>query len=1652
MFRRTSNAWLRPRRLMMEQLEDRLLFDAVPDAAALAEASEIQADPAPAQTQSAVDQAPAQVSHELIIIDPRVANPDQLLSELIADQPGRSFEVRYLNPNEDGVEQITRLLESSTSAYDAVHIFTHGQPGQIQLGSTWLSPENLAQHAGEVARWGSHLTADADLLFYGCDVAQTAAGVQMLEEISILSGADVAASDDLTGHTSLGGDWDLEVTTGTIETGIAVSQAGQDAWRQLLAPNATMVGAEAYFRGSYVEAGIRDNGTFGASNASRPSGYNDSRSNTGLLGIIASPTSSVWTIYDGDFVTSGPAEEGFTLQVNGTNYSNNTNGGLEQVAGSITGVSTGTYHGSGAAFVDWSGTAGGLRVDRHFIIRDNSQFILMQTTVTNTAASTANNIYWMHNVDPDNDQALHGSSTTTNRIVNQASSASDPLAVVQAVQTQNNGSIVSMVANDARARVTTGGFANRDASAVWNGTGFTSAEGATVTADQAISLAFNLGSLAPGASVSFSYAYEFSTYLGNVIDNLNAAPLIDLNSAASIVDSNVNRLVTFTEGGSAVNLTSGTAAVSDLSEGDITRLSIVAAGQADGALETLTIAGTAFTLNANSSATITVGGTTFAIAYVAATGGVTILNNAGPVVPMSQADLTTLIRSITYLNTNQIKPLSSTLSFTFTARDTAGRVSAPAVSQISIIGVNDAPDAIDNTRFVSEDAVAAITGSVVTDNSGAGVDSDPENYFLNVINVNGTAVAGATTVAGTYGTLIINPNGTYSYTVNTADPTVIGLQTGQTLTETFAYTITDFENLVTNGSMEGAPPTANRNVHNSVVPPNWDYFQSPDVFNSSTSSSQYIWAPTPDGGDFLHSIGDWKPAFRYEEGFSQTVNGLTVGQQYLVRFSQSISKNNFSGTGDGHWRVRFGSETQNAGTMTTPSFGVAHGWETQELTFTATSVSQTIEFTGVSDTLLNRADLAIDGIQLFNLAAVSLTDTANLTITINGVNDAPILDLNGLSPPSAIVDDRAMFNALLTNNPTSTIIDTNGNFAADPAATPPPSSNVGSPVIVRSGTIAGQSFQYRIYDVNTSNAPTGTITPGSVGGDIASLDNIAVETPSAQGGAVGTGSWGVDTRSGSPATRNAILFDFTSTPGSAGIGHFGLDLQDVESSAAFRNAEYRIYKGGVQIASGVIDFGAGNDGNDESHFWGYVATSPAGFFDQVTIVIGDDGPGNGFTEALAGDRITFGQAYADANSGRDYETSFTENGPGVAIVDTDVAITDVDDTNIETGTIVLTNAQPGDLLWFASSLPIGITSVIDTSVPGIITVTLTGSATKADYQTAIAALRFENTSDNPPTTPRIIAVTVNDGDVDSNTAFSTIYVIPVNDPPVIAATGTPTYTLNQSAVVVAPTVMVTDVDDSNIESATVTVSNTDRAHDSLTLNSVAQATADAAGITVVSYNPATGELVLSGSASLADYQAVLAGVQFSSSSGVSTDRTISFVVNDGTDSSNVANVLVKMASFGFDSFNNLSQTPSLLMSETWSDSEILLSQLLLDLGSNPILCGVARPGTHLVARLYSVDGSILAEERVIADAAGNWMIQLPGRLPSDAPRLVIEHISTSQVALGSSGFRLSDPTYSQLQFGTTYGYESTADGLLGGTAGEALSADHTENLNPLNWL
>jgi hypothetical protein len=148
-------------------------------------------------------------------------------------------------------------------------------------------------------------------------------------------------------------------------------------------------------------------------------------------------------------------------------------------------------------------------------------------------------------------------------------------------------------------------------------------------------------------------------------------------------------------------------------------------------------------------------------------------------------------------------------------------------------------------------------------------------------------------------------------------------------------------------------------------------------------------------------------------------------------------------------------------------------------------------------------------------------------------------------------------------------------------------------------------------------------------------------------------------------------------------------------------------------------------------------------------------------------------------SGKGSVTTFTEKGAAVAIGNA-ISVSDIDGSSLSGATIILKNATPGDVLTIAGSLPGGISDTIDTSVPGQITVHLTGSASLADYQTALGQIRFADTSDNPDTTDRDITVQLSNTD-SGNIAHATVHVIAVDDAPVNAAPSSLSATVGQQS-------------------------------------------------------------------------------------------------------------------------------------------------------------------------------------------------------------------------------------------------------------------------------
>ncbi len=141
-----------------------------------------------------------------------------------------------------------------------------------------------------------------------------------------------------------------------------------------------------------------------------------------------------------------------------------------------------------------------------------------------------------------------------------------------------------------------------------------------------------------------------------------------------------------------------------------------------------------------------------------------------------------------------------TETFTYTIMDPAG-LSDTAELTITINGANDAPVAGNDTGSATEKS-GALNGTPGSDATGnvltADTDIDNSNASLVVSAIRtgpeaGTGTAGTVngTTQGAHGTLTINANGTYTYAVNESDAAVQALNVGQWITDTFTYTVMD---------------------------------------------------------------------------------------------------------------------------------------------------------------------------------------------------------------------------------------------------------------------------------------------------------------------------------------------------------------------------------------------------------------------------------------------------------------------------------------------------------------------------------------------------------------------------------------------------------------------------------------------------------------------------------------------------------------------------------------------------------------------------------------------------------------------------------------------------------------------------------------------
>lgn len=825
----------------------------------------------------------------------------------------------------------------------------------------------------------------------------------------------------------------------------------------------------------------------------------------------------------------------------------------------------------------------------------------------------------------------------------------------------------------------------------------------------------------------------------------------------------------------------------------------------------------------------------------------------GPAGPTTQGGTVTLNANGSFSYNPPNAGFTGTDTFTYSITNgqaPPNPTDAQATVTITVGTPNTAPVANDDTASATEAGGAANgtagtnpAGNLITGvGAGSVTDTDAEDASSALIAVQvHTGPEGGSTgtgtinnpLAGTFGSLTLNTNGSYTYTVDNNNSSVQALRTsGQTLNDIFNYTIQDTGGLQDTATFTITIAGANDNPVAVADTPT-------AVEAGGTANGT---AGTDPSGNVLTNDTDVDSV---ANGETKTVQGVAVGNQ-----AGPLSTNVGVGLS--------GAGAANFGTLTIMADG--------SFAYVVNQSNATIEALGVGQTQTDTFSYTMKD-------AANVTSTTTVTVTIQGADDNPV----AVNDAATVNEDAAATAVTVLTNDT------------DVDAGPKNIASVNQPA---NGTVVGTgpagAFTGLTYQPNANycNNP-----PGST------LDTF---TYTLNGGSTATVSMTVTCINDAPTFTKGPDQNISEDAGpqtaagwATGIGPGG-GADEAGQTLTFvitNNTNSALFSSGPSVASnGTLT---------------YTPAANASGTATITLKITDNGPTGGANVNESATQSFMINVAAvndppvvDLNGGAggiDVAAAFTEDSGGVTLAPA-ATVSDVDDTNLESATITLTNRPDGA----AESLSVntaGTSIVAAAYVPGTGVLALSGTDTLANYQQVIRTAKYNNTSQNPTTTSRSITFTVNDGDVDSATATATVTVTAVNDAPVVDLNGTgtgginttATFTEDGGAIVMAGATDVTDVDSNNLVSATITLTNRpDGALESLSV--------DVTGtlITADAYVPGTGVLFLHGTDTVANYQQVLRTAKYNNTDQDpdTTARLVNFKANDGAVDSAVATATI----------------------------------------------------------------------------------------------------------------------------------------------------------------
>lgn len=658
---------------------------------------------------------------EIVFIDQGVEDYSHLVAAARA-----GVMVHVIDSSRDGVRQISATLKQQ-SGLSAVHIVSHGSAGCLALGNSLLAVETLARYRGDLFAWQQALNEHAEILLYGCHVGQGTLGEYFVGQLADMTGAKIAASSHLTGNVEQGGNWILDVTEGDVSARFVFCKEKLKYFNSLLNTNTLDFTNDTV--SDYVTA-VHPTDNFGTIHFKV---VRDSDS-TGTVrtSLNLAETGSINDTYD-DFYY--PGTDGTYLVI----YTDGREVSFQSVKFGSIGASiytsltvyaykddvllgSETFSPSGATFPNDETVEIVTFTSPIFRNADEIRLIGANNFGNDVGQLLIDDLVIANAILPNDPPSLTINDTTLAYAENNAATQIDASATLNDPDGDadwNGGTLTIQITGNAEAAdhlsiVGNVGGIHADGTALKDGTtviGTLSAEGGTVNDDTVLTITFNVNatnvrvqqvvqaihyhndSNDPGIgdrTITFTATDRHGGTASDTrtvaITAINDAPILTATPAAP----------TFTEGGAAVSLFSGTA-IDAVEAGDqIVELVLTVIQVTDGMHEVLTIDGSDVSLtDGNSVAATATHAMTVGVAVTGTTATVTI-SKAGGIAP---AEAQTLVDAIAYSNTSQ-NPTAAERVITLTSIQDSGGTADGGVdttvlaiaSTVTVVPVNDPPE------------------------------------------------------------------------------------------------------------------------------------------------------------------------------------------------------------------------------------------------------------------------------------------------------------------------------------------------------------------------------------------------------------------------------------------------------------------------------------------------------------------------------------------------------------------------------------------------------------------------------------------------------------------------------------------------------------------------------------------------------------------------------------------------------------------------------------------------------------------------------------------------------------------------------------------------------------------------------------------------